>query len=90
MLCAKFLFFLGGVSEKVVQSFSIFPTWAPHHVTYTALVVYLNFQKEFDKGPYRRLLAEVKTCRMAGGITNLIENSIINDTKQRPVGNARM
>ena len=35
----SFNFFLGVVSEIEVQSFSVFPTWLPHQVTYDIKIV---------------------------------------------------
>ena len=34
-----FNFFLGAVSEIEAQSFSVFPTWLPHHVTYDCIIL---------------------------------------------------
>ena len=35
----SFNFILGAVSEIEVQSFSIFPTWLPHHMTYYIIII---------------------------------------------------
>ena len=39
----SFNFFHGAVSEIEVQSFSIFPTWLPHHVTYELIIMIITF-----------------------------------------------
>ena len=38
-----FNFFLHAVSEIEVQSFSVFPTWLPHHVTYDVIIIIKTF-----------------------------------------------
>ena len=40
---SSFNFFLGVVSEIEVQSFSIFPTWLPNHVTYDVIIIIKTF-----------------------------------------------
>ena len=37
-------------------------------------IVYIDFQKAFDKVPHRRLLAKVRACGVTGQITNWIAN----------------
>ena len=39
----SFNFFFGVVSEIEVQSFSVFPTWLPHHVTYDVIIINKTF-----------------------------------------------
>ena len=39
----SFNFFFGVVSEIEVQSFSVFPTWLPHHVTYDVIIINITF-----------------------------------------------
>ena len=39
-------------------------------------VMYLDFQKAFDKVPHRRLLAKVRTCDVAGQGANWIANCL--------------
>ena len=38
-MCQVSIFFLGAVSEIEVQSFSVFPTWLPYHVTYDVIIM---------------------------------------------------
>ena len=39
----SFNFFLHAVSEMEVQSFSVFPTWLPHHTTYDIIITIKTF-----------------------------------------------
>ena len=39
----SFNFFLGVVSEIEVQSFSVFPIWLSHHVTYDVIIIITTF-----------------------------------------------
>ena len=44
LLCAKFQFFLWyGFRDIEVQSFSVFPLWLPHHVTYDVIIIMKTF-----------------------------------------------
>ena len=44
-MCQVSIFFLGAVSEIEVQSFSVFPIWLPHHVTYDVIIIIKTFYK---------------------------------------------
>ena len=52
-------------------------------------IVYLDFKKEFDKVPHRRLLAKVRACGVAGQVVNWIGNWL-NGRKQRVAVSGRM
>ena len=39
----SFNFFLGAVSKIEVQSFSVFPTWLPHPITYAVIIINITF-----------------------------------------------
>ena len=52
-------------------------------------IVYLDFNKAFDKVPHRRLLAKVRACGVAGQVANLITNWL-SDRKQRVAVSGRM
>ena len=39
----SFKFFLGAVSDTEVQSFSVFPTWLPQHVTCDVIILNETF-----------------------------------------------
>ena len=53
-------------------------------------IVYLNiYNKAFDKGPHRRLLAKVRTCGVAGQVANWIVNWL-SGRKQRVAVSGRM
>ena len=42
-MCQVSHFFLGVASKIEVQSFSVFPTWLPHHVTYDVIIINKTF-----------------------------------------------
>ena len=48
-------------------------------------VIYLDFQKAFDKVPHQRLILKLKSNGMGNGITNWIEQSWLTDRRQRVV-----
>ena len=37
-------------------------------------IVYLNFKKAFYEGPYRRLLAKVRACGVAGQVAGWLSD----------------
>ena len=49
-------------------------------------VIYLDFQKAFDKVPHQRLILKLKSHGMGNSIINWIEQWL-NDRRQRVVGN---
>ena len=51
-------------------------------------IVYLDFQKAFDKVPHRRLISKVKSHGITGDLSNWIENWLSN-RKQRVVINGK-
>ena len=51
-------------------------------------VIYLDFQKAFDKVPYRRLLSKVRALGIDGMVANWIENWL-RDRRQRVVVNGK-
>ena len=51
-------------------------------------VIYLDFQKAFDKVPHRRLISKVKAHGITGNLSNWIENWL-SDRKQRVVINGK-
>ena len=52
-------------------------------------IVYLNFNKAFDKVPHWRLLGKVRVCGVAGQVANWIANSL-SGRKQRVAMSGRM
>ena len=55
---------------------------------YPVDVIFLDFQKAFDKMPHGRLLLKVKAMRIGSLVANLIE-SWLSDRKQRVVINGK-
>ena len=49
-------------------------------------VIYLDFQKAFDKVPHRRLILKLRACGIGGNIFRCIKNWL-SDRKQRVVLN---
>jgi len=45
-------------------------------------VIYLDFQKAFDKVPHRRLLQKLRAYGIAGSITNSIENWLVTENRE--------
>ena len=43
LICAKFQLFVGAFRDTEVQSFSIFPIWLPHHMTYDVIIIIKTF-----------------------------------------------
>ena len=48
-------------------------------------VIYLDFQKAFDKVPHQRLILKLKSHGMGNSIINWIEQHWLNDRRQRVV-----
>ncbi len=57
-----------------------------HDITRSLDIVYLDFQKAFDKVPHNKLMFKVKHLGIAGNVHNWIENWVSN-RKQRVVIN---
>ncbi len=57
-----------------------------HDVSRSLDIVYLDFQKAFDKVPHNKLMFKVKQPGIAGNVHNWIENWLSN-RKQRVVIN---
>ena len=51
LLCAKFQFFPWcGFRDTDVQSFTVFPTWLPHHMTYDVIIIKTFYMRSRSSG----------------------------------------
>ena len=53
-------------------------------------VIYLDFQKAFDKVPHQRLISKLKSHGMGKSLINWIEQWLLTDRRQRVVVNGEV